>query len=145
MRCQDLMKKNLECASPQDTVQNAARQMREGNIGFLPVCDQSKRVLGTVTDRDLAIRVLADGGPANTRIEDVMTREVVCCRPEDNLKKAEDLMAKNHKSRIMCIDKNGQLVGIISLSDLAQHESGSRSAETLRQVTTREARVKDRS
>jgi len=141
MRCQDLMKKNLECASPQDTVQTAARRMRDTNIGFLPVCDQSKRVLGTVTDRDLAIRVLADGGPASTRIEDVMTREVVCCGPEDDLKTAEGLMAKNQKSRIMCIDNNGKLVGIISLSDIAQHESGTGPAETLRQVTTREARA----
>ena len=141
MRCQDLMKKNLECASPQDTVQTAARRMRDTNIGFLPVCDQSKRVLGTVTDRDLAIRVLADGGPASTRIEDVMTREVVCCGPEDELQMAEGLMAKNQKSRIMCIDNNGKLVGIISLSDIAQHESGTGPAETLRQVTTREARA----
>jgi CBS domain-containing protein len=141
MRCQDLMKTDLECASPQDTVQDAARRMKDQNIGFLPVCDPSNRVLGTVTDRDLAIRVLADGGPASTLIEEVMTREVVCCRPEDELQTAEDLMAKNQKSRIMCIDKNGQLVGIISLSDLAQHESATISAETLRQVTTREARA----
>ena len=141
MRCKDLMKENPECASPQSTVQDAAKRMRDEKIGFLAVCDQDKKVLGTVTDRDLAIRVLADGSPANTRVVEVMTRDVVCCAPEDDLQTAEDLMAKNQKSRIMCIDKNGELVGIISLSDLAQHESGSGPAETLRQVTTREARA----
>ncbi|HZA49460.1 MAG TPA: CBS domain-containing protein, partial [Myxococcaceae bacterium] len=61
MRCEEIMKKDVECVSPQDTVQAAAKRMRDENIGFLPVCDQSKKVQGTVTDRDLAIRVLADG------------------------------------------------------------------------------------
>jgi len=141
MRCEQIMKKDLECVSPQDTVQSAARRMRDENVGFLPVSDQARKVLGTVTDRDLAIRVLASGGPSTTRVEEVMTREVVSCRPEDDLRTAEQLMAKNHKSRIMCIDSQGRLVGVISLSDIAQQEKGDKAAQTLRQVSEREARA----
>src|SRR5260221_3777880 len=115
--------------------------MREENLGFLPVCDQSKRVLGTITDRDIAVRIVASARPATTLIEDVMTREVVSCRPDDDLQRAQQLMARNHKSRIMCLDKDGRLVGIISLSDIVQHEQGTDAAETLRKVSEREVRA----
>jgi CBS domain-containing protein len=139
MRCQEIMKKDLKCISPNESVQIAARRMRDENIGFLPVCDDSKKVLGTVTDRDLAIRVLAQGSPAGTHVQEVMTREVVSCRPEDDLRKAQELMARHQKSRLMCVDDAGQLLGVISLSDLAQHEEGASS--TLRSVSEREVRA----
>lgn len=140
MRCDEIMKRNLECVTPTDTVQSAAKRMRETNVGFLPVCDQAKKVLGTITDRDLAIRVLADARATSTPVADVMTREVVACRPEDDLKKAQDLMARGHKSRVMCIDAAGKLVGVISLSDIAQREDGN-ATQTLRKVSEREARL----
>jgi CBS-domain-containing membrane protein len=133
------MKKDVECVSPKDSVQSAARRMRDENVGFLPVCEPSKKVIGTVTDRDLAIRILADARAATTAISDAMTREVIACRPEDDLRKAQELMAKHHKSRIMCIDGSGKLVGVISLSDVAQHEDG--ASQTLRQVSEREVRA----
>jgi CBS domain-containing protein len=141
MRCEEIMKRDVECVSPQDTAQTAAQRMRDENVGFLPVCDASKKVLGTVTDRDLAIRVLADARAATTAINDVLTSEVIACRPEDDLRKAEELMAKHHKSRMMCIDANGRLVGVISLSDIAQLEFGVRASQTLRDVSEREARA----
>ena len=141
MRCEEIMKKDVECVSPQDTVQAAAKRMRDENIGFLPVCDQSKKVQGTITDRDLAIRVLADGRQATTPVKDVMTREVVSVRPDEDLRKAEEQMSKNHKSRIMCVDQGGRLVGVISLSDIAQREDPGRAAQTLRNVSEREARA----
>jgi len=141
MLCKELMKTEIECVSPADTVQDAAARMRDENLGFLPVCDQSKKVLGTITDRDIAIRIVASAKDPTTLIEDVMTREVVSCRPEDDLQRAQQLMAKNHKSRIMCLDKSGRLVGVISLSDVAQHEEGARAADTLRQVSERELRA----
>ena len=140
MRLQEIMKVKVECISPQDTVQAAASRMRDQKIGFLPVCDQSKKVLGTITDRDLAIRVLANGSPPSTRVEEVMTHEVVSCRPDDELRKVEELMAKNHKSRMVCLDSNGRLAGVISLSDIAQADMG-RASQTLRQVSEREARA----
>lgn len=141
MRCEEIMKRDLECVSPRDTVEDAACRMRDENVGFLPVCDQSRKVLGTLTDRDIAVRLVAGKLPGSTLVEDIMTREVVACRPQDDLREAERLMAENHKSRIMCIDDAGSLVGVISLSDIAQHERGARASETLRQVSEREAMI----
>ena len=141
MRLEEIMKRDVECVSPKDTVRAAAEKMRDENIGFLPVCDESKKVLGAVTDRDLAIRVLANGAPPTQRVEEVMTREVVACRPSDDLQKAQELMGKSQKSRIMCVDDGGRLIGVISLSDVAQHGEGSKASQTLRQVSDRETRA----
>jgi CBS domain-containing protein len=139
MLCEEIMKRDIECLSSQDTVQAAARKMLDANVGFLPICDVSKKVLGTLTDRDIAIRVVATGKPDTTRVADVMTKEVVACRPKDDIDKAEQLMGKNQKSRILCVDDAGKLVGVISLSDIAQRD-GSHVAQTMREVTEREAR-----
>jgi CBS domain-containing protein len=141
MRCDEIMKRDLACVSPHDTVQKAAKRMRDENVGFLPVCDADKKILGTITDRDLAIRVLADARAATTAVNDVLTREVVACRPEDDLRKAEELMSKHQKSRMMCVDGSGRLVGVISLSDIARRDSGRRASQTLRNVSEREARA----
>jgi CBS domain-containing protein len=141
MRCEEIMKRDVECLSPGQTVQEAARQMRKENISFLPVCDEVKNVLGTITDRDIAIRLVADGRDASTSIDDIMTREVVACRPQESVQVAERLMAENQKSRIMCTDDDGRLVGVISLSDLAKYERGEQASDTLRKVSSREARA----
>jgi CBS domain-containing protein len=138
MRCQEIMKRQVKCVAPEDTVQSAARQMRDEAVGFLPVCDRGKRVLGTVTDRDLTLRVLADARAASTPISDVFTPDVVACSPEDELDTASELMAENHKSRIMCLDDTGRLVGVISLSDIAQYQNAGR---TLRNISEREVRA----
>ncbi|MCW8139938.1 MAG: CBS domain-containing protein, partial [Planctomycetota bacterium] len=63
MRCEELMKRDPECVRPQDSIHEAARLMRDRGIGFLPVCDEDRKVLGTVTDRDIVIRAVADNRP----------------------------------------------------------------------------------
>ncbi len=141
MRCQEIMKQDLECISPRDTVEEAAQRMRDENIGFLPVCDDSKKVLGTLTDRDVAVRVVAARKPASTTVEDVMTREVIACKPKDDIRDAEQAMAEHRKSRIVCCDDDGVLVGVISLSDIVRHEGARRATSTLMQVSEREART----
>jgi len=105
------------------------------------VCDQALQVVGVITDRDIAIRVVASGRPGSTAIRDVMTNEVVACKPGDDVSKAERMMGAHQKSRIMCIDDDGKLVGVISLSDIAQREDSEQAAETMKQVSQREARV----
>jgi CBS domain-containing protein len=139
MQCKEIMKTDIECVAPQASIQSAARKMREQNVGFLPVCDEGMRVVGTVTDRDIAIRAVANGLSSNMTVETVMTPEVVACRPEDELSYARELMAEHHKSRIMCIGRGGRLEGIISLSDIAQLDEIT-GRETLREVSSREAR-----
>lgn len=138
MLCEAIMKTNVECVSSETTVQGAARKMRAQNIGFLPVCDVAGRVIGVVTDRDIALRVVAENRAANTPVRTILTNEVIACRPEDDLSHARDLMAEHHKSRIMCLDDHGRVMGVISLSDIA-HLDAQAGANVLRRITEREA------
>jgi CBS-domain-containing membrane protein len=141
MICRDLMKTDVKCVAPTDLVTVAARRMRDENIGFLPVCDDDGTVRGTVTDRDLAIRVIAAERPASSQIKDVMTPEVVACKETDDISQAQDLLRRYRKSRIMCLDVDNHLVGVISLSDLA--DNGEPDAiQTLREVSSREAHTR---
>lgn len=141
MRCEEIMKRSVECVSPRDAVQSAAEKMRDENVGFLPVCDDDGSVLGAVTDRDLAIRTLAEGRDGTVPVEEIMSREVIACGADEELEEAEKLMAGRHKSRIMCTDRNGKLIGVISLSDIAQREEAERVVATLRAVGDREVRI----
>jgi CBS-domain-containing membrane protein len=137
--CRDIMKREIECLSPRESAQTAAERMRERNIGFLPICDDGMTVLGTVTDRDLALRIVAERRSAATPVEQIMTREVVACYPQDSIEVAKELMADHRKSRIMCVDDDGALLGVISLSDIAKLE-GDGAGRTLRAVSQREVR-----
>jgi CBS domain-containing protein len=139
MLCRDIMKTNVECVSPLTTAGEAARRMRDQNVGFLPVCGEHMQALGTVTDRDIAVRLVAEGRPLDTPVDLLMTTEVVACRPEDELDHARDLMAQSHKSRIICINREGRIEGVISLSDIAQIDDLA-GAVTLHQVSERESR-----
>jgi CBS domain-containing protein len=139
MLCHDLMKTAVRCVPPEATVEDAAAIMRDEGIGFLPVCDARRHVLGTITDRDIAIRVVAAGESPAQALRKFMTREVVACRPGDDLDYAQELMSQERVSRIMCIDESGELQGVISLSDLANIE-GKRASATLRDVSDREVR-----
>jgi CBS domain-containing protein len=139
MRCDEIMKRDIECVNAKDSVQTAARKMRDQNIGFLPVCEErAMKVVGTITDRDICIRVCADDMPASkTAVGDVMTREVVACAPEEEIGRAQELMRRHHKSRLLVAGDDGKLVGVISLSDIVQHQAEA-AAQTLREVASRE-------
>ena len=141
MQCSELMKTTLITVKPDDSAQVAARAMRDAGVGFIPVCDADGVALGTVTDRDIATRIVADALPATTDVDTFMTRDLVACRPTDDVRDAERLMADMQVSRIMCVDESSdRLVGVISLSDIAQLEAGGRAARTLAEVSRREAR-----
>jgi CBS domain-containing protein len=123
------------------TVETAALRMAERGIGFMPVCSGHGKVVGTLTDRDIVLRVVAKGLLASeVEVAQVFSREVVSCSPDDELSVAEALMSKHKKSRIICLDRDETLVGVISLSDVARIETGARSAALLRSVAQREAR-----
>lgn len=141
MLCRDIMKRDVQCVTALTTVAQAAAIMRDEQIGFLPVCDEARNVIGTVTDRDIAIRVVAENEPLNQSIEPFMTTDVVACRSDDDLAIAQDLMGEMQVSRIVCLDEDGDLEGVISLSDIAQVGDGTDATATLRSVTVREARI----
>jgi CBS domain-containing protein len=139
MKCKDIMKTDVESISPPSSIQKAAMLMRAQNVGFLPVCEAGLRIVGAVTDRDIAIRAVAEGLPASTPVSELMSRDIVACQVDDDLDQARILMAQHRKSRIVCVNREGRLEGVISLSDIAQldEESG---LETLRSVSSREVR-----
>jgi CBS domain-containing protein len=142
MLCLDLMKTEIETFREGDSVQDVARRMREVNIGFAPVCGADGRPLGTLTDRDIALRVCAEDRRASaTRAGEVMTREAITCHESDPIEEAEHLMARHRKSRIMVVDDAGRLVGVISLSDVVDEEDDDRAAETMRIISEREVRA----
>ena len=139
MQCQDLMKSEVESFRETDPVLAIARRMREVNIGFVPICDHDGHPVGALTDRDLALRVCGEDRRASeTRAAAVMTREIITCRDTDPIEAAEQLMARYRKSRMMIVDEDGRLVGVISLSDIVEEEDDRRAAETMRQVSERE-------
>jgi CBS domain-containing protein len=140
MRCADIMKSKVETTTEEETIQRAAERMATLNIGFLPVSDASGNVLGTITDRDITIRAVASNLGPDTTVGEVMTRELVACGPEDDVAVAEQLMGGYQKSRMVVTDAQGHLLGVISLSDIAQSEPGRRVAKTLREVAAREFR-----
>jgi CBS domain-containing protein len=139
MRCQDLMKTEVETFREHDPVVMIARCMRDVNIGFVPICDREGHPVGVLTDRDLALRVCAEDRRAGeTRASAIMTREIITCRDTDPIEAAEELMARYHKSRMLVVDEDGRLAGVISLSDVVEEEDDRRAAETMRHVSERE-------
>ena len=138
MLCAQIMKRHVHSVDPTETIQSTARRMRDANVGLMPVCDTAGRVIGVVTDRDLALRVCAeDVRPSTTEVAEVMTHGAFTCAPEDSVERAEAVMRKHQITRVPIIDGDGCLVGLLSLSDLVFYESSARAGRTLRTVAER--------
>jgi CBS domain-containing protein len=141
MRCSDLMKTSVRWLGPDARVIDAAVLMRDAKVGFIPICDGEQRVVGTVTDRDVVVRGIAEGKGAELPLRTIMsTNRLVVCRPQDDIAIAEARMAEAHVSRIVCVDDQFHLRGVFSLSDLAQSDRD-HAVDTLRAVARREVRA----
>jgi CBS domain-containing protein len=140
MRCKDIMSTNLEWLLESATVQQAAAQMAEQGVGFLPICDAAGQPLGVVTDRDLAIRAIAKSiDPQRTTVTRIMTSPVVTCLADSDISEAEQLMAEEQKARLVIVEKDGRTVGVLSLADLLEHAPQKQALATARAVLWREA------
>ena len=120
--CSDVMTKNPACCLPGDQVAKVAQLMKTTDIGSVPIVEneQSKKLVGIVTDRDLAMKMVAEGRDINkSKAQDVMSRGVVTCRAEDDLEKALDAMSGNQLRRIPVVDGDGRIIGIIAQADVA--------------------------
>jgi CBS domain-containing protein len=138
MLCREVMKRHVYSATPNETVQSVARRMRDANIGLMPVCEHHGRVIGVVTDRDLAVRICAEDVRASaTSVTEVMTSAVVACRPTAPVTRAEALMREHRITRVLITDESGFLCGVLSLSDLVFYEPAGRMGHTLRSVAER--------
>lgn len=140
MLCEQVMKGDPKCLDEWNTVQTAAKLMRDENIGFVPIRDADGKIIGTVTDRDIVVRITADNSRVDKPLSSLMSRDVVSCKATDELSRAEELMETNRKSRIVCVDDHGRAVGIISLADIAQQADCGRAGLLLRTITKREVR-----
>ena len=139
MKCADIMTKNLEWLTEQDSVQKAASLMAEAGIGFLPICDSTNRVIGVVTDGDLTTRALAKRVAAeSTSAALIMTSPAVTCLETAGVHEAEELMANERKARLVIVDAEGKLVGVLSLGNLVEHAPGRETLQTVRAVLARE-------
>jgi CBS domain-containing protein len=119
--CADVMTKNPVYCLPTDTAFQAAQLMRDENVGPVPVVESSetKTVVGIITDRDLALKIVAERRRPDAPLEEVMTRDPLVCRANDYLQSALDAMADGKVRRIPVIDDRDRLVGIISQADVA--------------------------
>ena len=135
----DVMKKTVVTCKEKDSLKHCADLMRNWKIGMLPVVDGKDQLVGILTDRDLVVRGIAESRPFTAEAKVVMSKRLVTCRQEDELWFAEERMAAERKSRIVVVDGNRHVVGVISLSDIPMAEEGPRAGELLQQVSRREA------
>lgn len=134
MKIRDVMTPNPRTVSPDDTIQTAARVMQTEDTGAVPVVDGG-RVLALVTDRDIVVRVVAEGGAASTPVRNVATARVVCATPDMSTREASDLM-REHQIRRLPVVEHDRLVGIVSIGDLAVKEGkDSRIGDTLQGIS----------
>jgi len=121
-RCRDIMTKDPFCCLPTDTAAQAARLMKRHDVGILPVVEDraKKKVLGVVTDRDLALKIVAKGlDPAAIAVKAVMSKPAIRCSPDDAYERAIELMEKHRIRRVLVTDNSERVVGVIAESDVA--------------------------
>lgn len=122
MKAEQIMSRSVVSVTPMEAVSAAARLMQRHNLGVLPVCDDSGRLRGILTDRDIVTRcVAADMDAAETPVREIMSRGVECCRADDELASAVSVMAARQLRRLPVL-RDGKPVGMLSLGDLARQE-----------------------
>jgi CBS domain-containing protein len=129
----DFMTRNVQVVRPDESLQRAAQVMDELNVGSLPVCDKTGLV-GMITDRDITVRAMAAGLPSDTQVSDVMTDHARWCTGEQSVQEAMQQMADVQIRRLPVVDSEHQVVGIVSLGDLAMRHQG-HVAAALRRIS----------
>lgn len=139
MKCTELMTENPSCCLPSDTVFAAAQLMKSEDVGPIPIVNdkETKKLEGMVTDRDLALKVIAAGlDPKTTKVSEVMTTGIVTCGPDDTVNEAIKLMEQHQVRRIPIVDERHRLVGIIAQADIATRMNAPRkTAEVVEQIS----------
>jgi CBS domain-containing protein len=129
------MSSNPRTVEPGATVVEAARVMKEADTGIVPVVE-GDRIVGTVTDRDVAIRVVAEGkDPQSTTVGEVASKDVVTVEPQQGLDEALRLMAKHQVRRLPVVEDDGTLVGIVSQADVAREASDEQTGEVVEEIS----------
>ena len=134
MNVRDVMTSNPRCVSPNDTIQAAARIMKEEDTGVVPIVENG-RAIGLITDRDIVIRSVAGGSQPNQQVREIATGDLICATPDMSTREASNLMSE-HQIRRLPVVENDRLVGIVSLGDIAVKEGkDSRTGDTLENIS----------
>jgi CBS domain-containing protein len=134
MKVREIMTTNVECIAPQTSVVDLAQKMKSLDVGFLAICEND-RLVGTVTDRDIVIRGIATGRDVNTcTASDIMSHDVYWCYEEDNVKDVAERMRDKEVRRMLLLNKEKRLVGVVSLGDISKVEE-KESGKTLKDIT----------
>lgn len=138
MRIQDIMTADPACCTPDMRLQDVARLMLDNDCGEIPVVDdfETRRLVGVVTDRDIAVRAVAEGrSPTDTKVSDVMSSSVVTARLDSSADEACELMEENQVRRIPVVDREGRCCGIVSQADIALRSGEKAAGEVVRDVS----------
>lgn len=142
MKVSEIMSKSPRSVSPDTSVSDAARVMKEEDVGLVPVVERvggsetRGRLVGVVTDRDIAIRHVAEGRAGDAPVSEVMSSGVKTCTPEDSVESAMELMGREQVRRVPVVDERGALVGVLAQADLARMSGKERQVEkTLEQIS----------
>jgi CBS domain-containing protein len=123
----DLMSRDVKFISPDMTIGEAAKEMRDGDFGMMPV-GEDDRMIGTISDRDIAIRAVAEGKDAGTKVRDVMSDGIAWAYEDESVEQAVKIMSERQVRRLPVVNRNKRLVGIVALGDFAVESSEIRPA-----------------
>ncbi len=145
MLIRDCMTKTVELANPDMTIREAAKKMRDGDFGILPIGD-GDRLVGMVTDRDIAIRAVADGKDADqTKLSEIMSKKVLYCFEDQSIEDVAKNMGDNQVRRLVVLNREKRLVGMVSLGDVALSEDSDENAEEALSEISRPGQNQNRS
>ena len=131
----DLMSRDVKVVSPDMTIEEAAKKMRDGDFGMMPV-GEDDRMIGTISDRDIAIRAVAEGKDAGTKVRDVMTEGIAWAYEDASVEQAATIMSKRQVRRLPVVNRDKRLVGIVALGDFAVKSSEIRpTAQALSEIS----------
>ena len=134
MQVRQAMSRNVHTAVPNETIRDAARDMVKSDLGFLPV-EENDRMIGMITDRDIAVRAVAEGRGPDTPVREVMTRDVKYCFEDDEIEDVCRNMADIQVRRLPVVNRDKRLVGIVSLADLASNGNARMAGEALQGIS----------
>lgn len=126
-KLKDMMSRDVKVISPDMSIGDAAKQMRDGNFGMLPV-GENDRMIGAISDRDIAIRAVAEGKGADAKVRDVMSEGIAWAYEDDSVEQAVEIMSKRQVRRLPVVNRDKRLVGIVALGDFAVESSAIRPA-----------------
>jgi len=132
----ELMTKNPRTVKPDSTAADAAKLMRDEDTGVVPIAEGDGRLVGVVTDRDIAIRIVADGkDPGSTKVTDFASQNLVTIDPQQELDEVLRLMAKHQVRRLPVVEEDGKLVGIVAQADIARHAEPARTGKVVEEIS----------